>query len=197
MEVLKIKKVQENAVIPKRATEGSAGLDLCACIDAPLTLSSGDTALIPTGLAIELPSSQYGAFVFARSGLSIKHGIGLLNAVGVIDSDYRGEIKVGVINQIKEPYTIEPGERIAQLVIMPVATLPVEEAQTLGESERGAGGQECAGHLHDQRSSFYRRIPARRGATDILYADDGDCARNRIRRRDRPALWIREDHRPG
>lgn len=140
MEVLKIKKVQKNAVIPKRATEGSAGLDLCACIDAPLTLSSGDTALIPTGLAIELPSSQYGAFVFARSGLSIKHGIGLLNAVGVIDSDYRGEIKVGVINQIKEPYTIEPGERIAQLVIMPVATLPVEEAQTLGESERGAGG---------------------------------------------------------
>ena len=140
MEVLKIKKVQENAVIPKRATEGSAGLDLCACIDAPLTLNSGDTALIPTGLAIELQSSQYGAFVFARSGLSIKHGIGLLNAVGVIDSDYRGEIKVGVINQIKEPYTIEPGERIAQLVIMPVATLPVEEAQTLGESERGAGG---------------------------------------------------------
>lgn len=140
MEVLKIKKVQENAVIPKRATEGSAGLDLCACIDAPLTLNSGDTALIPTGLAIELPSSQYGAFVFARSGLSIKHGIGLLNAVGVIDSDYRGEIKVGVINQIKEPYTIEPGERIAQLVIMPVATLRVEEAQTLGESERGAGG---------------------------------------------------------
>lgn len=140
MEVLKIKKVQENAVIPKRATEGSAGFDLCACIDAPLTLNSGDTALIPTGLAIELPSSQYGAFVFARSGLSIKHGIGLLNAVGVIDSDYRGEIKVGVINQIKEPYTIEPGERIAQLVIMPVTTLPVEEAQTLGESERGAGG---------------------------------------------------------
>lgn len=140
MEVLKIKKVQENAVIPKRATEGSAGLDLCACIDEPLTLNGGDTALIPTGLAIELPSSQYGAFVFARSGLSIKHGIGLLNAVGVIDSDYRGEIKVGVINQIKEPYTIEPGERIAQLVIMPVATLPVEEAQTLGESERGAGG---------------------------------------------------------
>lgn len=140
MEVLKIKKVQENAVISKRATEGSAGLDLCACIDAPLTLNSGDTALIPTGLAIELPSSQYGAFVFARSGLSIKHGIGLLNAVGVIDSDYRGEIKVGVINQVKEPYTIEPGERIAQLVIMPVATLPVEEAQTLGESERGAGG---------------------------------------------------------
>lgn len=140
MEVLKIKKVQENAIIPKRATEGSAGLDLCACIDAPLTLKGGETALIPTGLAIELPGNQYGAFVFARSGLSIKHGIGLLNAVGVIDSDYRGEIKVGVINQIQEAYTIEPGERIAQLVILPVAMLPVVEADSLADSERGAGG---------------------------------------------------------
>lgn len=140
MEVLKIKKVQENAVIPKRATGGSAGLDLCACIDEPLTLKGGDTALIPTGLAIELPGNQYGAFVFARSGLSIKHGIGLLNAVGVIDSDYRGEIKVGVINQIREAYTIEPGERIAQLVILPVAMLPVVEADSLADSERGAGG---------------------------------------------------------
>ncbi len=140
MEVLKIKKVQENAIIPKRATEGSAGLDLCACIDEPLTLKGGETALIPTGLAIELPGNQYGAFVFARSGLSIKHGIGLLNAVGVIDSDYRGEIKVGVINQIQEAYTIEPGERIAQLVILPVAMLPVVEADSLADSERGAGG---------------------------------------------------------
>lgn len=140
METLKIKKVNENAVIPHRATKGSAGLDLCACIDEPLTLGGGETALIPTGLAIALPSAQYGAFIFARSGLSIKHGIGLLNAVGVIDSDYRGEIKVGVINQVKEPYTIQPGERIAQLVVMPVSTMPVEEAESLDETERGAGG---------------------------------------------------------
>lgn len=140
METLKIKKVNENAVIPHRATEGSAGLDLCACIDEPLTLGGGETALIPAGLAIALPSAQYGAFVFARSGLSIKHGIGLLNAVGVIDSDYRGEIKVGVINQVKEPYTIQPGERIAQLVVMPVSTMPVEEAESLDETERGSGG---------------------------------------------------------
>ncbi|MGN0571866.1 MAG: dUTP diphosphatase [Candidatus Fimenecus sp.] len=140
METLKIRKVSENAVIPKRATGGSAGLDLCACIDAPITLNGGETALIPTGLAIELPSAEYGAFVFARSGLAIKHGIGLLNAVGVIDSDYRGEIKVGVINQITEPYTIEPGERIAQMVIMPVSMMPVEEVETLGETDRGAGG---------------------------------------------------------
>ncbi len=140
METLKIKKVHENAVIPQRATGGSAGLDLCACIDEPLTLKGGETALIPTGLAIALPSADYGAFVFARSGLSIKHGIGLLNSVGVIDSDYRGEIKVGVINQIKEPYTVSPGERIAQLVVMPVSVMPVEEVQTLDETERGAGG---------------------------------------------------------
>ena len=140
METLKIKKVNENAVIPHRATEGSAGLDLSACIDEPLTLGGGETALIPTGLAIALPSAQYGAFIFARSGLSIKHGIGLLNAVGVIDSDYRGEIKVGVINQVKEPYTIQPGERIAQLVVMPVSTMPVEEAESLDETERGSGG---------------------------------------------------------
>lgn len=140
METLKMRKVRENAVIPKRATEGSAGLDLCACLDAPLTLAGGETALIPTGLAIELPNSGYGAFVFARSGLSIKHGIGLLNSVGVIDSDYRGEIQVGVINQIRESYTIEPGERIAQLVILPVSILPVEQTDTLGETERGAGG---------------------------------------------------------
>lgn len=140
METLKIREVSENAVMPKRATGGSAGLDLCACIDAPLTLQGGETALVPTGLAIELPSADYGAFIFARSGLAIKHGIGLLNSVGVIDSDYRGEIKIGMINQIKEAYTIEPGERIAQMVIMPVSMMPVEEVDALGETDRGAGG---------------------------------------------------------
>ena len=137
---LKIKKVNENAKIPFRATQGSAGMDLCACIDAPLTLKGGETAVIPTGIAIALPSNEMGAFVFARSGLAIKHGIGLLNSVGVIDSDYRGEIKVGVINQISEPYTIEPGERIAQLVIMPVCPLEPVEAENLDDTARGEGG---------------------------------------------------------
>ena len=140
METLKIRKVQKNGIVPKRATAGSAGLDLCACIEAPITLQGGDTALIPTGIAIEIPSADYGAFIFARSGLSIKHGIGLLNSVGVVDSDYRGEIKVGVINQIKEPYTIHPNERIAQMVILPVSTMPVEEVESLSDTERGDGG---------------------------------------------------------
>ena len=137
---MKIKKLRENAKVPQRATGGSAGLDLCACIDAPITLNGGETALIPTGVAIALPSAEYGAFVFPRSGIAIKHGIGLLNSVGVIDSDYRGEIMVGVINQISESYTIEPGERIAQMVIMPVSTMPVIEVYELDETSRGAGG---------------------------------------------------------
>ena len=137
---MKIKKVRENAKVPQRATGGSAGLDLCACIDAPLTLEGGETALIPTGVAIALPSAEYGAFVFPRSGIAIKHGIGLLNSVGVIDSDYRGEVMVGVINQISTPYTIQPGERVAQMVIMPVSMMPTQEVCDLDETERGAGG---------------------------------------------------------
>ena len=140
MEMLKIKKVKENAKVPHRATSGSAGLDLCACIDEPVTLEGGDTAVIPTGIAIALPSADYGAFVFPRSGIAVKHGIGLLNSVGVIDSDYRGEIMVGVINLVKEAYTIQPGERIAQMVIMPVSMMPVEEVAELDDTDRGAGG---------------------------------------------------------
>lgn len=140
MEALKIKKLRENAKIPFRATEGSAGMDLYACIEEPLTLAGGEKAVIPTGIAIALPSPGLGAFIFARSGLAIKHGIGLLNGVGVIDSDYRGEICVGVINQLKEPYTVMPDERIAQMVIMPVSLIPAEECGELDETERGAGG---------------------------------------------------------
>ncbi len=139
-EQLKIKKLKENAKIPTRGTQGSAGLDLCACIDESITLNCGDTALIPTGIAIALPSADYGAFVFPRSGIAVKHGIGLLNSVGVIDSDYRGEIMVGVINQKRESYTIEPGERIAQMVIMPVSTMPVSEVEVLDDTERADGG---------------------------------------------------------
>lgn len=140
MEVLKIKKVRENGKVPQRATSGSAGLDLCAATDCPITLKCGETAVIPTGIAIALPSENYGAFVFARSGLAVKHGIGLLNSVGVIDSDYRGEIMVGVINQIEEEYTIQPGERIAQLVVMPVSVMPAAEVDNLDETDRGSGG---------------------------------------------------------
>lgn len=140
MDTLKIKKLRENAKIPFRATPGSAGMDLYACIDEPVTLGPGEKAVIPTGIAIALPGPELGAFIFARSGLAIKHGIGLLNSVGVIDSDYRGEICIGVINQLQEAYTITPDERIAQMVIIPVSLISPVEVDELDETERGAGG---------------------------------------------------------
>ena len=140
MKSLKIKKVRENAKLPTRGTVGSAGMDLYACIDEPITLNGGDKAVIPTGIAIGLDNPDYAAFIYARSGLAIKHGIGLLNSVGVIDSDYRGEICVGVINQLKEPYTIQPFERIAQMVIQPVALPELVEVDELDDTDRGAGG---------------------------------------------------------
>lgn len=147
MNTFNIKKLRDNAKIPFRATPGSAGMDLYACVDEPITIEGGEKAVIPTGIAIELPSAELGAFVFARSGLAIKHGIGLLNSVGVIDSDYRGEICVGLINQLKESYTIQPDERIAQLVIMPVSLITPAEAESLDETKRGAGGFGSTGSM--------------------------------------------------
>lgn len=137
---LKIKKVRGNAILPVRATDGSAGMDLHAWLEAPLTIQPGERVRIPTGIAIGLPSRDTVALVFARSGLAIKHGLTLSNCVGVIDSDYTGEIQVGMINQGTDVYTVQPGERIAQLVIMPVLLPTIVETDTLEETARGAGG---------------------------------------------------------
>lgn len=125
---------------PSYATEGSAGLDLRACIDAPVTIPAGGRASIPTGLAIALPGADYAALVFARSGLAVKHGICLANGVGVIDSDYRGELLAALCNQSEEDYTIQPGERVAQLVIMPVTQATLSITHTLDDTARGTGG---------------------------------------------------------
>jgi len=138
--ILKVMKTREGARVPERATQGSAGFDLCACIDAPLVIEGRSSAVVDTGIAIALPGPECAAFVFARSGLGIKHGIGLLNGVGVIDSDYRGEIRVGLVNQFDEPYTVEPGERIAQLIVLPVPAFTVELTCALDETARGTGG---------------------------------------------------------
>ena len=137
---LKIQKKNPKAILPKRATEGSAGMDLCACMEEEITLRPGELAVIPTGIAIGLPGPDYAALVFARSGLGVKHGISLSNGVGVIDSDYRGEIQVGLCNLGNQPYTIRPEERIAQLVVTPVCRLPIEEVEVLDETGRGEGG---------------------------------------------------------
>ncbi len=139
-ETLKIKRINPAAELPAYATPGSAAMDLRACLSEPVSLKPMERKIIPTGLALELPSAGYVALVFARSGLATKKGIALSNSVGVIDSDYRGEVGVGVINLSDAEYVIENGERIAQLAVVPVCHMAVEEAHTLGETERGAGG---------------------------------------------------------
>ena len=126
--------------LPARATDGSAGLDLRACMDEAVTIAPRQLVRIPTGLAIALPGREYVALIFARSGLGIQHGICLSNGVGVIDSDYRGELQVGLTNLSDTPYTVQPGDRIAQLVVMPVALPRLELVEELEETDRGAGG---------------------------------------------------------
>lgn len=137
---LKIKKLKENAKIPQRATNGSAGMDLYACISESVTLAPGQLTVIPTGIAIELPDNTCAAFLYARSGLGVKHGICLSNGVGVIDSDYRGEVCVGLCNVSDKPYVIEPFERVAQMVIAPVLTPDITEVDELSDTARGEGG---------------------------------------------------------
>lgn len=144
---LKIKRVHPDAVLPHRATEGSAGLDLCALLSEPLTVFPGERVRIPTGIAVGLPSPETVALLYARSGLAVRHGLTLSNCVGVIDSDYTGEIQVGLINQSNEPYTVQPGERIAQMVIAPVLLPTVQEVDTLTETARGAGGFGSTGRV--------------------------------------------------
>ena len=136
---LKIKKLRDTAEIPERKTSGSAGYDLCACITASLTIEPGESVMIPTGIAAEIPQGLAG-MIFTRSGLGIKHGIAVSNGVGVIDCDYRGEIHVGLRNFSKNPYTIEPSERIAQLILLPIAVLEIEECGELSSTDRGEGG---------------------------------------------------------
>lgn len=137
---IRVKKLDERAVVPQRATEGSAGADLFACIDEPVLINPGEIKIIKTGIAIEIPDKNYAAFVYARSGLGIKHGICLANGVGVIDSDYRGEICVGLCNISQKPYAVEMGERVAQMVIMPVDGAEYEEVSDINSTERGQGG---------------------------------------------------------
>ena len=140
MNVLKIKKLKENAIIPKRATEGSAGMDLYACIDSSVVINPGDLVSIHIARTIQISIDHCMANNYGRSGFGIKHGICLSNGVGVVDSDYRGEVCVGLCNVSNKPYTIEPNERIAQMVIAPVSLMNVEEVSSLEDTVRGEGG---------------------------------------------------------
>lgn len=137
---VRTKKLCENAVLPKYGTEFAAGADLYACMDAEaVTLAPGETKLIRTGIALEIPAG-YAGFVFARSGLASKRGLAPANKVGVIDSDYRGELMVALHNHSGDPQSVENGERIAQLVILPYLAVDFIESDTLDDTERGAGG---------------------------------------------------------
>ena len=137
---VKYKLLDPRAKAPAYATPGAAAADLCAVLDAPLTLEPGQRAMVPTGLAIELPGPDCVALVYARSGLAIKQGVTLSNCVGVIDSDYRGEIGVGLVNLSQEAYTVQPGDRIAQLMVVPVERPTVSLVEDLDDTSRGSGG---------------------------------------------------------
>ena len=139
MTVLKIERLEHNKFLPEYKTEGAAGMDLCAAISEPITLKPLERTLVPTGIKIELEHG-YEAQIRPRSGLSIKHGITLINCVGTVDEDYRGEVCVGLVNLSNDEYTIQPDERIAQMVIARVEQAEIKVAVELTETVRGAGG---------------------------------------------------------
>lgn len=138
--ILKIKKLNENAVVPVQATAGSAGMDLSACLDNDVIIAPGEIKLIPTGLAAAPDTDQCALLIYPRSGLASKHGISLANCVGVVDSDYRGEIKIPLINNGHESFTVTNGMRIAQMIMTPVIIPRIEAADSLDETQRSSGG---------------------------------------------------------
>ena len=139
MSTIRVKKLNEKAILPTYGSAEAAGADLYACLEEPVTVGPGETAWIPTGIALEVPKGCAG-LVYARSGLGVKRGLAPANKVGVIDSDYRGQIHVVLLNHGKTEQTIRHGERIAQFLITPVLTPAYEEAEELSDTGRGSGG---------------------------------------------------------
>ncbi|MCX7984423.1 MAG: dUTP diphosphatase [Bacteroidetes bacterium] len=137
--IIRLRPEDDDIPFPLYATEGSAGMDICAAVQSELTIGPGETVLVPTGFAIELPIG-YEAQIRPRSGLAIKHQIGILNSPGTIDSDYRGEVKIILTNFGKNPYTIRRGDRIAQMVVSRFSRVEWNEVKELTESTRGTGG---------------------------------------------------------
>ena len=150
MQTVKVKildaRIGREFPLPQYATPGSGGMDLRACLQQPLTLAPGDTALVPSGIAIHIADAGYAALLLPRSGLGHKHGIVLGNLVGLIDSDYQGEVLVSCWNRGRDAFTVQPGERIAQLVLVPVMQARFQVVEEFEESRRGAGGFGHSGH---------------------------------------------------
>ena len=139
MDTVKVKKLDNRAIIPTYGSKEAAGADLYACLDTPVTIQPGEVAWIGTGIALEVPKGCAG-LVYARSGLACKRGLAPANKVGVVDSDYRGEVKVVLYNHSKDAQVVEHGERIAQFVITPVITPAYNEVSDLDDTDRGSGG---------------------------------------------------------
>ena len=139
MDAIRVKRLKENAIMPTYGSVEAAGADLYACLSEPITIQPGESAFIPTGLAMELPSG-YAGLIYARSGLACKRGLAPANKVGVVDSDYRGEFMIVLYNHGTNPQTIQHGERIAQLVITPVFTPGFIEVAELTDTQRSGGG---------------------------------------------------------
>jgi dUTP pyrophosphatase len=139
MNTVRVKKLHPKAMLPTYGSAAAAGADLYACLDAPVTIAPGETAWIGTGIALEVPAGCAG-LVYARSSMGAKRGLAPANKVGVIDSDYRGEIRVVLLNHGTQTQTVLPGERIAQFLITPVLTPTYQEVDSLAETDRGAGG---------------------------------------------------------
>ena len=139
MNTIRVKKLHPNATLPTYGSAFAAGADLYACLDAPVTIEPGEICWVPTGIALEVPVGCAG-LIYARSSMGTKRGLAPANKVGVVDSDYRGEIKVVLLNHSKQPQILAPGERIAQFVITPVLTPVYEEVQELTDTDRGIGG---------------------------------------------------------
>ena len=139
MTKIQIKKLSNEVLTPKYETPGSSGMDIAAYINEDVIINSGDKALIPTGFSLSIPQG-YEVQIRPRSGLAIKKGITILNTPGTIDSDYRGEVKVVLINLSKDKFTVQNGERIAQMVVCPIVQVSIEEVKELSETNRGIGG---------------------------------------------------------
>ncbi|MGN0664622.1 MAG: dUTP diphosphatase [Negativibacillus sp.] len=140
MSILKVKLVRPDAQLPKRETSGSAGHDLRACISEDVILPAGGSLRLPTGIAIEMESAGYVAIIAARSSMAAKYGVTMANGIGVIDSDYRGEISVLLYNHSQEDFVIHPGDRVAQLLLLPVDLPDIVEVEELSQTQRGEGG---------------------------------------------------------
>lgn len=139
MNTIRVKKLHPNALLPTYGSEAAVGADLYACLEETVTIQPGEVFWVPTGIALEVPAGCAG-LVYARSSLGAKRGLAPANKVGVIDPDYRGEVKVVLLNHSKEPQTLQPGERVAQFVITPVLTPAYVEAEELSDTSRGVGG---------------------------------------------------------